>query len=164
MRFLSRASPFEENRPAELSIEHQLMKKAWNPPFIHGGCRNPGLCDVIEARTKPGEQRDERMPTDGGNKGSKTPPRQWNVRKTNSRTEIALLQVTNIVQWSINSIKSADVVTWIKGGGESRWPQRDGRQRDQRVPKPTSKRSKGADTASKGADTEIGNKQDQETS
>ena len=98
MRFLSRASPFEENRPAELSIEHQLMKKAWNPPFIHGKCLDPDLCDVIAACTKPGEQRDERMPTDGGNKGSKTPPRQWEARKTNRRTEIALLQVTNIVQ------------------------------------------------------------------
>ena len=60
--------------------EHQLMRKAKDPPFIHGKCLDPDLYDVIAAGTNSGEQRDERTPPDGGDKGSKTPPRHGCVR------------------------------------------------------------------------------------
>ena len=72
------------------------MKKAWNPPFIHGKCLDPDLCDVIGARTKSGEQRDERSRQMEETKDQRH-RQDMDVRKTNSRTEIAVLLVTNRV-------------------------------------------------------------------
>ena len=143
------------------------MRKAWNPPFIHGQCLDPDLCDVIAARSKSGEQRDERTPTDGGDKGSKTPPRHGcEKNKQQDRNSCPAGHKQSPLDPEIASNcwcrdldqrrrTKSKVVGDLREKGNKEikgcWWRR---QRHQRVPMPLTERSKGADTVE-------GNKQDQ---